>query len=90
MKRFTHALLLAGLCLASGFAHADGGGKCPPMPKSEWRPHTELQKKLTDEGWRVRRMEATPTCYEVYAVDPQGKRVEAFFNPKTFERVEKY
>jgi hypothetical protein len=47
-----------------------------------------LQDKLVKDGWTVRRMEKTDTCYEVYGKDPQGKRVEAFFDPKTFERVE--
>lgn len=70
----------------SAFAHGDV--KCPAHPKSEWKPHTELAAKLTKEGWVIRRMEATPTCYEVYAKDPQGKRIEAFFDPVTFERVE--
>lgn len=76
--------------LAATFAHADGEGKCPDIPKPEWRPHAELVKKLTQEGWTVRRVEATTKCYEVYGKDPAGKRVEAFFNPKTFERVEKH
>jgi hypothetical protein len=73
---------------AAGAASAHGDVKCPAHPKSEWKPHTELQQKLTSQGWVVRRMEATPTCYEVYAKDPQGKRIEAFFDPVTFERVE--
>lgn len=74
---------------AVGGAAAHGDVKCPAHPKSEWKPHTELEQKLTKEGWVVRRMEKTPTCYEVYAKDPQGKRIEAFFDPVTFERVEK-
>ncbi|MDT7834288.1 PepSY domain-containing protein [Aquabacterium sp. OR-4] len=69
-------------------ARAHGDVKCAPVPKAEWRPHTELERKLTGEGWVVRRMVATDTCYEVYAKDPQGKRIEAFFHPKTFERVD--
>jgi len=81
----TAALLALGAC-SSAFAH--GKVECPEHPKAEWRPHTELQQKLEKEGWVVRRMEKTPTCYEVYAKDPQGKRIEAFFDPKTFERVE--
>ena len=76
------------LAFAAGIASAHGDVKCPAHPKSEWKPHTELEKKLTREGWVVRRMEVTPTCYEVYAKDPQGKRIEAFFDPVTFERVE--
>ncbi|WP_028312331.1 PepSY domain-containing protein [Derxia gummosa] len=79
------ALALAGLATA---ASAHGDVSCPKYPKEEWRPHTELQDKLTKEGWTVRRMEKTPTCYEVYAKTPDGKRVEAFFDPKTFEQVE--
>jgi hypothetical protein len=73
---------------AVGSAAAHGDVKCPVHPKSEWKPHTELEKKLAKEGWVVRRMEKTDTCYEVYAKDPQGKRIEAFFDPVTFERVE--
>lgn len=76
------------LILATSGAWSHGNVTCPAYPKSEWKPHTELQQKLTKEGWTVRRMELTPTCYEVYGKDPQGKRVEAFFDPKTLERVE--
>lgn len=76
------------LAIAAGGAWAHGDVQCPQHPKAEWRPHNELYQKLQSEGWQVRRMEMTKTCYEVYAKDPQGKRVEAFFDPKTFERVE--
>ncbi len=76
------------LAFAASSASAHGDVKCTTQPKSEWKPHTELQAKLVKEGWTIRRMEATTTCYEVYAKDPQGKRIEAFFNPVTFERVE--
>lgn len=74
--------------LPNGHAWATSDVRCPKHPASEWRPHTELQVKLTSEGWVVRRMERTDTCYEVYAKDPNGKRIEAHFDPKTFERVE--
>ena len=79
------AIALAG---AATGAMAHGDVQCPAYPKAEWKPHTELKAKLVKDGWTVRRMEVTPTCYEVYGKDPQGKRVEAFFDPKTFERVE--
>ena len=80
------APLLLAFVAAGAYAHGDV--KCPVHPKSEWKPHTQLEQKLTRDGWVVRRMEATPTCYEVYAKDPQGKRIEAFFDPVTLERVE--
>ncbi|WP_423709171.1 PepSY domain-containing protein [Undibacterium sp. WLX3042] len=76
------------LAFSASYASAHGNVKCTTQPKSEWRPHTELQEKLTKEGWVIRRMEMTSSCYEVYAKDPQGKRIEAFFDPVTFKRVE--
>lgn len=82
----TASLLLITLFASSVQAH--GNVECPKHPKEEWRNHNELHQKLQKEGWQVRRMEVTPTCYEVYAKDPEGKRVEAFFDPKTFQRVE--
>ena len=76
------------MSLAAASAWAHGNVQCPKHPKSEWRPHTELEQKLVKEGWTVRRMEKTDSCYEVYGKTPEGKRVEAFFDPKTFERIE--
>ena len=80
------AALALAVSASSAFAH--GKVTCPEHPPAEWRPHTELEQKLVKEGWTVRRMEKTDSCYEVYAKTPDGKRVEAFFDPKTLERVE--
>lgn len=88
MKTIKTILCAAAFALTAGSALAHGNVTCKEYPKNEWRPHTELQEKLVKEGWTVRRMEKTDTCYEVYGKDPKGKRVEAFFDPKTFERVE--
>lgn len=74
--------------IAAVSAWAHGEVNCPPHPKIEWKSHNDLYQKLLKDGWQVRRMEVTPSCYEVYAKDPQGKRIEAFFDPVTFERVE--
>jgi hypothetical protein len=85
---FTKIALSLMLAMAAGAASAHGDVKCTTRPQSEWKSHDELYQKLVKEGWQVRRMEKTPSCYEVYAKDPQGKRVEAFFDPVTFARVE--
>lgn len=89
MKRFS-VLCATGL-MALTFAsavHAHGDVKCDAIPKNEWKPQTELQKRLTSEGWKVRKVQNYHGCYEVYGFDANGARAEAFFNPKTFERVE--
>lgn len=47
----------------------------------------ELQRKLTADGWKVRQVKVDNGCYEVYGFDNTGKRIEIYFNPKTFEKV---
>lgn len=79
------AALILSLATSAAFAH--GNVSCPAVPKEEKKPQMELQKKLEGEGWKVRQVKNFNGCYEVYGFDGQGKKAEAFFNPKTFERV---
>jgi len=92
MKRIASfsAALATTLVLStlSAPAWAHGDHKCTKHPKEEWRDHNELFRQLKDKGWDVRKMVVSNNCYEVYAKSPQGKRVEAFFDPKTFERID--
>lgn len=85
---FPRLIPAALLALAATGALAHGDVDCPRIPKEEWRPQMELQRKLVAEGWRVRQVKTFYTCYEVYGFDAKGERAEAFFNPKTFERIE--
>ena len=82
--KFLAPLLLA---FTASAALAHGSVSCPAMPKEEKKPQMELQKKLEGEGWKVRKVQNYNGCYEVYGFDGAGKKAEAFFNPKTFERV---
>jgi hypothetical protein len=61
--------------------------RCDPVPKGEMKPQMELQRKLTSEGWKVRQVKNFNGCYEVYGFDEKGRRTEAFFNPKTLEKI---
>jgi hypothetical protein len=61
--------------------------RCEPVPKADMKPQMDLQRKLVSEGWKVRQIKNFNGCYEVYGFDGTGKRTEAFFNPKTFEKV---
>ncbi|ESR23967.1 hypothetical protein N177_2736 [Lutibaculum baratangense AMV1] len=56
-------------------------------PMSDWQPREALQQKLEQEGWKVRRIKTDDGCYEVYGFDKDGRRMEAYFDPKTFEIV---
>jgi hypothetical protein len=59
------------------------------VPVADWQPREALQKKLEGDGWQVRRIKSDDGCYEVYAIDDQGRRIEAAYNPKTFEMMKR-
>ena len=62
--------------------------RCEAIPKAEWRPQAELEKKLVASGWKqVKRVKIENGCYEVYGLDEKGAKAEVFFHPKTLERV---
>jgi hypothetical protein len=83
------AAAAAMLCSASASAQFvdHDAVKCAPVPKEEMRSQMELQRKLTSEGWKVRQVKTFNGCYEVYGFDEKGERTEAFFDPKTFQKV---
>ena len=89
MMKTTPTFVAVALVLAfAGSAQAHGSVKCEPVAKADRKPHTELRKHLTDKGWRVRQVKNENGCYEVYGFNDKGAKVEAFFDPRTFERVE--
>ena len=79
------AALLLTTSAAAALAH--GNVSCPAVPKEEKKPQMDLQRKLEAEGWKVRVVKNYNNCYEVYGFNGKGEKVEAFFNPKSFERI---
>lgn len=75
------------LFAASAGAFAQHAEKCEPIPKAEWKPQAELERKLTNQGWKISRVKITNGCYEVYGRDDKNRKVETFFHPKTLEVV---
>lgn len=77
-----------GLALiASAPAFATGLATCDSGDKSTWQATSVLETQLSQQGWSVRRIKEDGGCYEVYALDDKGARVEAYFHPVTLERV---
>ena len=68
-------------------AEATGLATCDSGPQAGWQPQEKLEKQLTDKGWKIRRVKEDGGCYEVYAFDERGERVEAYFHPKTLALV---
>ena len=87
MKEMLSLSLAAGALLATGHVFATGLATCDSGPRETWQPQAKLEKMLSDRGWRINRVKEDGGCYEVYAIDEKGKRVEAYFHPKTLEPV---
>ena len=86
MKKLLCIVVMFGFA-ASGPSLATGLATCDSGPKENWKSQAELEKRLVEEGWQVRRIKIDGGCYEVYALDKEGKRVEAYFHPETLDRV---
>jgi hypothetical protein len=48
----------------------------------------DIEAKATAMGYKVRQVKIEDGCYEIYALDKDGKRVEAYLNPVTADVVE--
>ena len=84
MKHIVLSAIVAAATLGAGSAFASN--RCD-VPKAEWQSADALAQKLLGQGWQVKRIKMEDGCYEAYAVDDQGRRVEAYFDPKTLEPV---
>ncbi|MBO9518163.1 MAG: PepSY domain-containing protein [Porphyrobacter sp.] len=91
MNKTIATLLTAGAVLATGLAavpaQAHGNVSCT-VPRSERQPSVKLQQQLKEAGWKIQKIQVYYGCYEVYGFDENGKKVEAFFDPRTLQRIQ--
>lgn len=88
LKRFLGGLgAAAALTLSASGAHATGLATCDSGPRDSWQAQDKLAATLKEKGWQVRRIKEDGGCYEVYALDEKGQRVEAYFHPRTLAPV---
>jgi hypothetical protein len=80
-------LLLTAAAIAFA-SPALAAGKCSAAPKSKWQPQSKLEAQLASEGLKVRQVKVENGCYEVYAVNKDGKRENIAFNAETLERLD--
>ena len=78
------ALAVAAIAVSPAYA----AGKCAAGPKSEWRPNQRLELQLQTEGFSVKQIKIESGCYEVYATDKDGKRVNMAYNAQTLEKLD--
>ncbi|HET7767015.1 MAG TPA: PepSY domain-containing protein, partial [Burkholderiales bacterium] len=84
---FFAALALSGALLPLSAARATGLATCDSGTRESWQPQDKLAARLKEKGWQVRRIKEDGGCYEVYALNEKGERVEAYFHPRTLAPV---
>ncbi len=57
---------------------------CPVYPKEEWASEGTLKKTLKEEGYKIKKFKIDGNCYEMYGLNKDGKKVEIYFDMKTF------
>ena len=62
--------------------------KCSLAAKSKWQSKETLQQRLEFDGYNVRRIKIEGGCYEVYALDKEGKRANMAYNAETLQKLD--
>ncbi len=87
MKPLISTSLTAAALLFTAPAFATGLYSCDSGDRSGWKSMKQLETKMIDDGWTVRRIKEDGGCYEAYGTSPEGQRVEAYFHPVTLEKL---
>ncbi len=83
MRKIIIALSLAASHGGNGLA----SDRCS-VAMADWKPREALQAKLEGDGWKVRAIKTEHGCYEASAITADGRTVEAYFDPQTFQSVD--
>ena len=86
MSRLTLIAVLPIVAALATPAGATGMLTCT-APKAKWKGEAQLVRQISAQGWKVRKTKVDGGCYEVYGTSPEGDRVEAYFDPVTFEKL---
>lgn len=87
MKSLLGVAIVATMLAAASSAQATGRATCNSGAQAGWQSEDMLRQKLTAQGWSIRRIKIDGGCYEVYAVNEKGQRVETYFHPVTLDHV---
>ncbi|MDF1820178.1 MAG: PepSY domain-containing protein [Alcanivoracaceae bacterium] len=75
-------LLVSGLLAFSTVALA--GPECEEKDRSKWMDKDAFEQQLKDDGYRVKVFKITDgDCYELYGWNPEGQKVEIYYDPVT-------
>jgi hypothetical protein len=80
---------LVGLGAASMAQASSLGRPCTSAPETQWLSLDALKEKAEAQGYKVRKAKLKAACGEIYALDPNGVRIELFVDPTSGNIVSK-
>lgn len=80
MRNIVTAIAFTTLAIAASPALADNS-QCTTAPQSEWMTIDAITAKFVADGYEVRQVKIEDSCYEIYAKDKTGNKVETYVNP---------
>ena len=81
--KIAFAAALITVLAPAGAALADDDAACGKTPRDQWMSEDDIKARAVELGYEVRSVDTEDGCYEVYAVDRNGARLEVYFNPVT-------
>ena len=78
---------IAVLSVAMSTGAFAASATCSTSPAAKFQPQANLEAMLKKDGMTIRRVKTEKGCYEVYAVDKNGKKVNQAYNAETLEKV---
>lgn len=58
------------------------------IPMANWQPREAVRAMAEAKGWQLRRIKIDDGCYEIHALDADGRFFEAKIDPQTLAVIE--
>ncbi len=84
MSRFISSATALVLLAAPAFAE---GMTCNSPSQDQWISKEDLTSMYSGKGYDVKNIKIESGCYEIYALDTKGARVEIIVDPMTGEQA---
>ena len=81
------ALTLTALALLVATPTFAASPTCSTAPAAKFQSKATLESQLKAAGLTVRQIKIEKGCYEVYAIDAGGKKVNVAYNAETLEKL---
>lgn len=81
------SILLSALLLSTSALASDDSYRCSGTRSDQAKTKEQVSAYFEAKGWEIRRIKVDDGCFEIYGIDNEGRRREAYVDPATLEIV---